>query len=96
MKAEVEICCPEGKNHLFTVKDFSDKMNAKFQEIKKNNPLGFMDEFESRMELLASDIAQEVGALFDYVVLNDKIVFLYDLTGLNVLPKRREQIIQGG
>lgn len=53
---------PEGRN--VTVETINDKMNQKFAEIKRNNPRGFLDQFDQQLELICCDIAQELGGQF--------------------------------
>ena len=40
-------------------------LNERFQEIKRRNPRGFLDSFESRLGLLCTEVAQELGGTFD-------------------------------
>lgn len=51
-----------GANNRGGVDKIVEGLNAVFQKMKKANPKGFMDEFESRFSTLLWDVAQGVGA----------------------------------
>jgi len=55
---DFEIIEREGTNHLVLVRT---AMNRHFSRIKKANPRGFMDQFESQIPDLCIQVAQELG-----------------------------------
>lgn len=79
--------CEEGRNVSC---DFIIKLlNRKFDEIKKNNPRGFMDEFEQRIGVLCQEIAQDLDCVFFQ---NDEGEFVFDFTtgGIGTAKERKE------
>lgn len=62
MKLELSIVGPEG--HGVDVPTINAKLQEKFLEVKAANPKGYLDEFESRLEILCDDIAKELGGIF--------------------------------
>ena len=55
---EIEVKEIEGDNKY---KEVVDRLKKKFQQIKERNPRGYMDQFDQQMDLIAMDIAQEMG-----------------------------------
>lgn len=94
MKIAVELCEIEGRES-HTIQQIAGLIDTQYQAIKKSNPNGYLDEFESRIELIAMDIATNLGAKFDYVQQNDKLTLLFDWTntGGSVLADRREALL---
>jgi hypothetical protein len=44
------------------LKNITDKLNQRFQQMKARNPHGYMDAWESRFALTLTEVAQELGA----------------------------------
>jgi hypothetical protein len=78
MNIEIAIKSFAGPEPL-TVKQVSDLLNKKFQEIKVVNPRGFMDQFESQFDGLILDIANDHGAILD-IVPGNKTTYIFDFT----------------
>ena len=55
---EIEVKEIEGDNKY---EEVVDRLKKKFQQIKERNPRGYMDQFDQQMDLIAMDIAQEMG-----------------------------------
>ncbi len=81
MAFSIAIVQVEGRtNH--TVKDISDKLNERFQELKRVNPRGYRDAFDQRYELNCAEIAQEMGGVCTPQIDEDgKPVQVFDFTG---------------
>lgn len=94
MKVSVELLEVMGKE-VHSVQEISGLMNAEYQRIKASNPKGYKDQFESQLINIASDIAQNLGAEFDYVETNTSTVLLFDWskTGGSLLKQRRDAIL---
>lgn len=78
MHVSIELLQAEGGSH--NVKEISDLLNVEFQRIKKVNPHGFMDQWESQIENLAQEVAVKLGAEFDYMPTQTGVLFFYDWT----------------
>jgi hypothetical protein len=92
MHVSIELLQAEGGTH--TVKEVSDLLNVHFQELKRTNPLGFMDQFESQIESLACDVARQLGAEFDLMDTEKGLLFFYDWsrTGGSIVRQRIEAL----
>jgi len=55
---EIEVKEIEGDNKY---EEVVDRFKKKFQQIKERNPRGYMDQFEQQADLIAMDIAKEMG-----------------------------------
>jgi hypothetical protein len=62
----------DGTNHTPAI---VAALNVHFQTIKRRDPRGFLDQFESRLSLLCTEVAQELGGLFDEE--GDALVFRF-------------------
>ncbi len=52
------------------------KLNQRFEEMKRNNPRGYLDAFEARLELTAAEIALEMKAKFE--IKDDTLIFKFN------------------
>lgn len=73
MKFTIEVVSGDGK---ITEQHVTEKFNQRFQEIKQRNPRGFLDQFEQQLELIAIEVAQELGGTVDI----DGDSFLFNFT----------------
>lgn len=76
----IQVVGPE--NFGVTVHTITDKMNERFNEIKRNNPRGFMDQFEQQFELICWEIAQEHNGQFDRREVDgeEQLLFCYQIS----------------
>ena len=83
----IEIVAPEGTG--ITTKTITDAMNERFQEIKKANPRGFMDQFEEQMDVICMDIAQANNGQYDRQEVNGKEELLFVYGGVSIEQARK-------
>lgn len=62
MERVIAIIQPE--EYSTTVETINGKMNERFATIKRNNPRGFLDQFDQQLEVICCDIAQDLGGQF--------------------------------
>lgn len=82
MGQSIEVVAREGDAR--TVTTVVDKLQEKFQELKRRNPWGYRDEWDSRYAIICLDVAQELGGVVtEYLEGDDEIQF-FDFTGLQI------------
>jgi hypothetical protein len=82
----------DAKNPL-TPEVVANKLNDHFQELKRDNPQGYMDSFEQQLPSFMMDIAAALNLQVDYTPESDTYMF-YDTLGAGTKGKKFEEFEQ--
>jgi len=78
------------ENEQISPEIVANKLNERFQDLKRQNPQGFMDSFEQQLPSFMMDIAQALGLQVDYTPESDTYMF-YDTLGAGTKDKKFDE-----